>query len=227
MKTNYYFIIFIVFLLLFYNIKYEFFSNEIPVYLISLEKDAERRKKLYEKIQPDEYSAVNGSKLVTKEELVQNGKLEDKDLKNGQIGCYMSHYNILDKIRNYKDEFSIIIEDDVVLDMKEQLDNIKEIANNAPSDWEIIFIGHNYYRETNPPQHHQYNNWTFKKIEYMHGAQSYLIKNKSIHSKIKLLYPIKAPYDVILPNIFISYIVDPPLTHLSEFGGYSNTESIL
>lgn len=205
----------------------ENFQTDIPTYLVSLEKDIERRKNLYIHVTPHEYSSVDGSRLVSKDRLASYGILENRDIKNGAIGCYMSHYNILNKIQHYKDPFSIIIEDDVVLDIETHQENIKTIVKNAPDDWELIFIGHNYYKEINPPEHHQIQDWTLKKINYLHGAQSYIVNNQKIQAKLHELLPIKAPIDIIYPIVFNSYILDPPLTYLSENANVSNTEGIL
>jgi GR25 family glycosyltransferase involved in LPS biosynthesis len=203
----------------------EFFENEIPVYLVSLEKDFERRINLLKYVTPNEYSSVDGSKLLPLDKLKQNNIIAKEDIKAGEIGCYMSHYNILNKIKNYNHDYSIVIEDDVEFDINKNINIIKDIVNNAPSDWEIIFIGHNYY-ETQEKNHHTFNEYTFKKISMVFGTQSYIIKNSAIPLKIQQLLPIKNPIDTTFPSIFTSYIIEPQLTKLSNFGGISNTQSI-
>lgn len=204
----------------------ESFENEIPVYLVSMEKDTERRNNLLKYVTPNEYSSVDGSKLLPRENLKQYNIIEKEDITKGEIGCYMSHYNILNKIKNYNHEYSIIIEDDVEFDINKNINIIKDLVNNAPLDWEIICIGHNYYEEPDEKVHHIFNEYTFKKIKLVFGLQSYIVNNKAIHSKIQQLLPIKDPIDLILPTIFTSYIIEPKLTKLSEFGGVSNTQNI-
>jgi GR25 family glycosyltransferase involved in LPS biosynthesis len=207
----------------------EFFENEIPVYLVSLEKDFERRINLLKYVTPNEYSSVDGSKLLPLDKLKQNNiiaKEGTEGIKAGEIGCYMSHYNILNKIKNYNHDYSIVIEDDVEFDINKNINIIKDIVNNAPSDWEIIFIGHNYYNETEEKKHHTFNEYTFKRISLVFGAQSYIVKNSAIPLKIQQLLPIKDPIDIIFPIIFTSYIIEPQLTKLSNFSGISNTQSI-
>jgi glycosyl transferase family 25 len=221
------FMLFILIILIIYiKPSYKYFQTDIPTYLVSMEKDTERRKHLYMGITPREYSAVDGSKLISKEILQQHGIIKHTDMKNGRIGCYLSHYNILNKIKNYNDEFSLILEDDVFIDIKKKQDIIKDIVLHAPCDWEIIFIGHNYYTEPNPPTHLTYNNYIFKKINEMHGAQSYLVKHSALQTKINTLLPIELPYDIALSKLFNCYILEPQLTKLSEHAQYSNTENI-
>lgn len=100
------------------------------------------------------------------------------------------------------------------------------IYYNAPSDWEIIFIGHNYYEETEEKNTHTFNEYVFKKISLVFGTQSYIVKNKAIASKIQDLLPITNPIDITFPKVFTSYIIEPQLTKLSDFGGVSNTQNI-
>ena len=46
--------------------------------------------------------------------------------------------------------------------------------------------------------------------------------------KINKLFPIKKPYDIILPITFKTYIVIPKIVELNEkFGGISNTQGII
>lgn len=204
----------------------ENFDNEIPVYLISMEKDIIRRNNLFKYVTPNEYSSVDGSKLLPIKTLKNMNIVAKEDLKKGEIGCYLSHYNILNKIKNYKDDYSIIIEDDVEFDINKNINIIKDLINNAPKDWEIIFIGHNYYETIQTDQHHIFNEYTFKKIKQVYGTQSYIINNKVISSKINKLLPIKVPFDIVLPSIFTCYIIEPQLTNLSKFGEVSNTQGI-
>lgn len=113
-------ILFILLYIVIYNFR-EFFENEIPVYLVSMEKDIERRNNLLKYVTPNEYSSVDGSKLLPTEHLKQNNILDKEDIKKGEIGCYLSHYNIFNKIKNYNHDFSIIIEDDVEFDINKNV----------------------------------------------------------------------------------------------------------
>lgn len=221
-------LVIIVLLLVLYNIIYKSknYKNEIPVYLVSLEKDFKRRNNLWKYVTPNEYSSVDGSKLLPIEILKKRNVIEKEDLTKGEIGCYLSHYNILNKIKNINDDYSIILEDDVEFDIKKNTSIIKDLINNAPLDWEIIFIGNNHYEEKEEKNHYVFNKYKFKKISRVFGTQSYIINNKVIFSKIDNLLPIKDPIDIILPNVFISYIIEPQLTNLSKFGGISNTQGI-
>ena len=203
-------IVFIIFILLFiYN------SFTIPIYVISMEKDKERRDILYKQIKPDEYYAVDGNSL-NKEVLIESGIINNKDLKRGHIGCYLSHVHFLEKSNG----ITLILEDDAkIIDIKNFMNNIKNIILHAPKNWEIIFLGHNYYeidgKITIGPSN------VYNKINMVFGSHAYLVNiNKE---KIKNLFPIKEPYDIALSKHFNSYITNK-IVELNNFP--SNTENI-
>ena len=197
---------------------------DIPIYVISLEKDHVRRENLYKKINPVSYYAVDGSKLnlskLKKKKIISS----ECKLKRGEIGCYMSHYEILEKIKNEKDNYTLILEDDAEFNT-EELNKIDKICKSAPKDWEIIYLGQ--WNTTYTGQEIQIPNtkYTLKGITGCFGTYGYLVKNKRIKQKLNLLYPITEPYDVVLPTIFNSYIVDPCIIKVGNYG--SNTQGII
>ena len=145
-------LVIIISIIFFYNKKrnievYFISSNDtkdIEIYLISLQKDENRRKQL--KIKPDCVYSVNGSTL-NKDELIKSNILDkNANLTKGQIGCYLSHIHFLKKAIDSKKKYVLIIEDDAKID-NDLFDKIDIILKNAPKDFEIIFLGHNYYKE--------------------------------------------------------------------------------
>ena len=63
------------------------------------------------------YNGVIGIKLK-REELISDGILDkDSDLTLGQIGCWLSHYNLWKKIKDEKISYMTIFEDDVNIDV--------------------------------------------------------------------------------------------------------------
>jgi len=188
--------------------------NNINVYLVSLEKDKERRK--YLNIKPDYTYAVDGSKLdinaLKKDNIITN----DCTLTRGEIGCFLSHVHLLNKAMD-TNKYTLILEDDAKVP-DDIINKIMKTIESSPKDFDILFLGYNYYEEYT----------TFKQINYLHGAQAYLINPKNMNKeKIKKLLPIKKPYDVVLPITFKTYIVIPKIVELNtKFAGHSNTQGI-
>ena len=190
-------------------------KNDIKIYLVSLEKDEERRK--YLNIKPDYTYAVDGSKLDIDNLKKENIISKDCTLKKGEIGCFLSHVHLLNKVVD-SNNYTLILEDDAKVP-DDLIDKIINVIENSPKDFEIIFLGYNYYEEY----------YTFKKNSCVYGTHACLINPKNMtKEKINKLFPIKKPYDIILPITFKTYIVIPKIVELNEkFGGISNTQGII
>ena len=190
------------------------FRDNFDVYLVSLPKDQERRDNLG--VVPDYVFSVDGSTL-DKNELENNGTIvKDCTLRKGEIGCYMSHIELLKRSLTSSKKYVLILEDDAKIE-PDTFAKISEVLETSPPDYDMLFLGHNYYEDY----------YTFKKINYMHGAQAYLVNKDNITlEKINTLYPIEKPYDVILPVKFKTYVVVPKIIELGKFGGHSNTQGI-
>ncbi len=109
-------------------------------------------------IQINLFEAVNGSILDIKKlqddgiiinpwntYRYNNAKTEEgkKKVINGEIGCYMSHMNLLKKIASSEyDGWTIIFEDDLVLNnnFKNELKNILENINNQNENIDMIYL---------------------------------------------------------------------------------------
>jgi GR25 family glycosyltransferase involved in LPS biosynthesis len=187
--------------------------DKVNVYLVSMEKDKERRDNL--NVTPDYIYAVDGSKLNIDELKKENKISNNCRLKRGEIGCYMSHIELIKKSLD-SDKYVLILEDDAEI-KDDTFEKINTVLETAPDDFELLFLGYNYYEEYS----------TFKKVNYLHGTQSYIVNPKNITlSKINNLYPIEKPYDVVIATKFKTYVVIPKIIELSKFGGYSNTQGI-
>lgn len=102
------------------------------------------------------FEAVNGSKLNI-DDLKKQGKViynwnthryntapnpeAKQKILNGEIGCYMSHMNLLKKIYESEyDGWTIIFEDDLLLD-KNFKEELNKILQNLNEDIDIIYLG--------------------------------------------------------------------------------------
>jgi GR25 family glycosyltransferase involved in LPS biosynthesis len=207
----------------------ELFLNlafDIPVYLISLEEDYDRRDALFSIVTPNNVSSTNG-RILNKDELIKNGIVQNKDMKLGEYGCYMSHVNILEKISLDKNnDVSLVLEDDAEFVASIVSERINEIIENFNKDWDVICLGYNYHEILEDSSDIVLSQeMKLKRIKYLHGTQGYLVNNKNAY-KYKDLLPIIYPYDLALPKGLKTFILEPPVIQLSKFGGKSNTQSI-
>jgi GR25 family glycosyltransferase involved in LPS biosynthesis len=116
--------------------------NNIDIYVISL-RHKERLKNI--EIQKNKidinnnnfiiYDAVNGNNLDLNQ-LVESNILSDvfmigNEVRKREIGCYLSHYNIYNKIKeNNKGEYTIIFEDDFILEIDNFMEEINILLND-------------------------------------------------------------------------------------------------
>jgi glycosyl transferase family 25 len=203
-------------------VSYEPYIDNIPVYVISLKRSTERRKTIEKMldsggIEFTYFDAVDGKNMSNDDNYMRNKYVTENTLNPGQIGCFLSHVNLLNRAVD-SGKYTLILEDDAKVP-NDIIDKIIKIIENSPKDFDIIFLGYNYYEEYN----------TFKQVNYMHGAHAYIINPKNLtKEKFKKLFPILNPYDVILPIILKTYIIIPKIVELNEkFCGTSNTQSII
>jgi len=105
-------------------------------YLINLDRAVERlerMKKEFEKtgIDYERISAVDAKNLKGDEYIVKNKY--DRDLISGEIGCYLSHVETLQKFLESDYEFGLIIEDDAILP-----ENLKSIIEETLSQYDEL-----------------------------------------------------------------------------------------
>ena len=86
------------------------------------------------------YNAYDGNKL-NKKKLIHHKILHPySNINPGQIGCAFSHVKLWEKCKKSNNDYFIILEDDVIIN-KDIDYHVNYIFNNAPNNWDIIFIG--------------------------------------------------------------------------------------
>ena len=195
-------------------------SVHIPIYLVSLEKDKTRRKDLA--VRPEFYYAVDGSTL-------DFSKIDKGSRTKGEIGCYLSHIHMLKKTYYSLSSSStvLIMEDDARLNTSSKtfVKTVQGITKGLPTDWEVLFLGHNYYEVSG--ESFMANGFKVTPVDKVFGTHGYMVNTKVLTlEKIDELLPIVEPFDVAISKIFKSYVVEPKLIELSVHGSTSNTQGI-
>jgi glycosyl transferase family 25 len=124
-------------------------SNLIQTFVISLSHESLRRKTIKKILNPvserfEFFDAVDAQKINLLQHKDYNGLIRrlcyGKDLAPGELGCFLSHRTVLEKVVNKKIPIALIFEDDVILqkDFKSVLENLI----NCPYPWEAVrFLG--------------------------------------------------------------------------------------
>jgi glycosyl transferase family 25 len=186
------------------------------IYCVNLAKRHERwesaKQQFYRNnIVVERYDAVDGK-------LIQN----TSRLKPGELGCLLSHLNILRECQKNNIKNVLIIEDDVQF-CDELNEKFSSYINEVP-EWDILYLGANHALcnpyESNPPikvSDHVYkvlHAYSTHAYAVNNGCYQYLIDNIS-----KMTHPLDVMYSKIQRNLNV-YLFRPHLAWQSN--GYSD-----
>ena len=123
------------------------------------------------------------------------------NIKKREIGCYMSHLKIYDKIKhnntvNNNNPYSIIFEDDIDIVSTNFLKEIEvsiNFLNNNKLDFDVIYLG--TLNQNHGESINNQNLYKINKNSELHGTHGMLINNKNIDKLLNLLKPIKLAID--------------------------------
>lgn len=183
-------IYFVVFLFLYKKLKRnEFFSDfhhDVEMFVITM-KDKDRlenietqQNKIGKSNQIQTFDAIVG-KNVNAEELITTGVLNEKykhpsHLNYGEIGCYLSHLNLLKSVKK-REGYTIIFEDDFDIKDTEFIKHINSIIKSIKNQFDIIFLGN---LNDNHGEHIVDDIYKIDKGNWMWGTHAYLVNNENI-----------------------------------------------
>lgn len=180
-------------------------------YLINLPHRADRlriAKAQFEKAGielPTIFPAIDAKRLGVK------GVTEDNQ---GLIGCFLSHYFILQEAIINRWNRIAIFEDDVLL-----VPNFKDMLNTAmfevPDKWELLYLG--YYERSGEAKVQVSQNITIPKNTW--GTHAYMVQGDGIKKMYDNLQTIRSHIDVqisedIVPKLY-TYCVSPAICRQS------------
>jgi len=203
----YYALYFIIFLILISKKKsYEHLNNQIDIdyYVIHIKNYTkpqsrlriknikENEEKLKQKI--NLFDGIDGKKID-----INNLKIYHPELKNnyiteylGEIGCYLSHFNLINNLEE-NEKYSVIFEDDFFINKNDLHENILNIINKINIDFDILYLSNNY---NNHGINYIDNIYFPDKNNVIYGTQAYIVKNKNKSKIINNLLNINEPIDV-------------------------------
>jgi GR25 family glycosyltransferase involved in LPS biosynthesis len=187
--------------------------NNMPIFVINLKHRRDRKERVineleYHKINGVFVEAINGKNLnIDRVYLSQIYKpnYTYRPLRNGEIGCYLSHVACWNLILKSGKPYGLVLEDDVLF-----VDNFKYLFNDMFDyiidqknniEWDIIMLGRRCNKKL------FYEDCTAGKEIYKsafypsftgYGTYAYIIKADTIKKLLNTIFPIFKPIDVIL-----------------------------
>lgn len=111
----------------------------------------------------------------------------------GEIGCYLSHFSLIEHIMKHNEsDYSVIFEDDVVFDTTTLHSDIEKIIQYNV-DFDILFLGNNSNNKGEPIIDNIYH---VNKQHHCWGTHALLIHNKHIEKIFNVNCTIRHTIDV-------------------------------
>jgi hypothetical protein len=202
-------------------------GQKIPVFVISLARAPERRSAIskhltdlgieYRLIDAVDGKAMEASKIA---KIVAPGK----EMHPGALGCYLSHINVYEVIRDEKIEVALILEDDACLDPR-----VRGLLLNGcdHQDWDYCFLDCDDHNDKGPVFYDADSGRVigagFTAYGLSSGPQTthaYLITRSAAMNRLTHAFPMERPidlYDHLPYPIHFYSLVEPKLAWVSEY----------
>jgi GR25 family glycosyltransferase involved in LPS biosynthesis len=157
------------------------------VYCINLDKRTDRWEESQEEFQKhditaERFSALSGNDFP--KDSVLGKRYRSIGLNSGQVGCAISHRELVKKIKSQELNNALILEDDVEFDT-----NLNEVfptvMEEVPDDWDMLYFGGNHCGNNvwNPQSTLEQISKNIFKVTNCYATHAYAIKN-TVYDKI-------------------------------------------
>ena len=175
------------------------------LFIINLERSGDRRKYMSDRLNQlslgfEFYDAVDGAELTEYDLGSYNCEKRLKafgcDLTPNEIGCYLSHYRLYEKIMSENIQQAVIMEDDV--EIADDFPKILHELNGAPDDWEFIRLAGTRVRKGKEVAKLAGEYRVVRLLNTASGAQAYLINLRGAKKLLKYGREITRQLDMMI-----------------------------
>jgi GR25 family glycosyltransferase involved in LPS biosynthesis len=167
----------------------------------------EEQEKIFN-IKIDKFNGIKGNQLVL-DELVKNKILDinfksDLFVRANEIGCYLSHLNLLKSLKSSNSKYHMILEDDFKFI---QINNFNQIVNNIITEtidysFDIIFLG--WFNDNELSfEYFTPNLYSFNDKNNFYGTFGYLVNSNSLNKIIDLISLVDMPIDSKYKKLYL------------------------
>lgn len=178
-------------------------ANKLIAIYINLESSQERKDFMESQLSNLQipflrFLAVNGKKLpknISQINPEDFSKCHGREVRPGEIGCYLSHIGALNKFLESDAKFALILEDDALI--SEEANNLisKVIDEYQDGDWDFLKLQSR--RKTKNIKIRKIDNKYSFAICFTRstGATAYIVNRFGAKQMVDKLLPIETPYD--------------------------------
>lgn len=200
------------------------------VFMINLKRRQDRRERMLRALHEQEIDcrlveAVDGKAMNTSQVEAMGIQMlpgyrdpyHGRPLTKGELGCFLSHYNIWKEVADRGLQKSLVFEDDLRFEIffKRRLMNLMRDVEREGLDWDLIYVGRKRMQVEHPEKavphvrnlvEADYSYWTLAYVISLQGAQK-LLAAKPL---AKML-----PVDEFLPVMFDKHPMSEYKSHFS------------
>jgi GR25 family glycosyltransferase involved in LPS biosynthesis len=171
----------------------------IKTYVINLNRRKDRWEKFTKQEAPnclkyERFSAIDGAKLEPTEQLQRIFDGNDYNMRQGMVGCALSHIKLYIELSNSKYDAFCILEDDIEF-VPSFRDKFIHLYNSLENDWDLCYLGHHmwsqyktreYFSRTAMPVCEKWD--SEKSLKYsIGGTGGYLISKKGANALLEFI----------------------------------------
>jgi GR25 family glycosyltransferase involved in LPS biosynthesis len=214
-----------------FNAKKNYLDGVDVIYWINLDRSTDRRQRMEAMFQDPVFAGIPIIRIKAVDGKASNidtilnanfeGMQPDKFTKV-EYACTLSHLNTIKIFSESKYKTALIMEDDMTLELKPYWKkSVKQILNNAPSDWEIIQLCYIVFN-TKPKNLYTKNTGNY----YSNGA--YIINQNG--AKKMLNYSNKHILNQLIKHTADDYLINSLITYIYKYPmfiyGYNEQSTI-
>lgn len=187
------------------------YLDTIPIFIINLKTRLNKKRKTQIQLKNNNLTGTFIEAFDGRYIDVNNLKKKDivgdypnyRQLRRGEIGCYLSHLKCWDLILKTGKPYGLVLEDDVVFanDFRSKFNDVFSHIKDKP--WDIIQLGRRckqgWFDKDCTEGTYIYNDAFYPSV-VGYGAFAYIIKPEAINKLLKNIFPISRPIDVVVPE---------------------------
>ena len=194
----------------------KYFNGIDIIYWINLNRSVDRKENMIKMLNEFPVKNIRIEAVDGKNESDNNiyGRYENVNMKNTKIeyACLLSHLNTIHKFSNSSYNIALILEDDVNLEfVKYWNKSIKDIINNAPTDWDIIML--NYIISANTEITNEYT----LNHGMIYSTASYIINKKGANKLLNIYKNNKYNLDIKKRHTADEYLFSSLITYVYKY----------